>query len=757
MGRRKRKKKVERKGLLSRLFDPDKPLFSVDITQQEGREMMGIVAAILAIFFLLSLFGAAGSLGAGVARALRLSLGLFAYLLPLLLAYITYDFMQPKEEEGMRVSRVLGVILFFLAVPTVLHLIWPGESAELAQLGLGGGSLGHALSSSLTGAVGTVVAFLISVASVGVGAMLLFDISLAALFGLKVAVEGQEEQVKINQPGKAPVLEGFKKFGLGKRISAPPAPVQVMPQPVKAAPALTSSPTNGYQLPAVDLLETSDVVAESGDIPKNVEKIQKTLKDFSVNVSMGEVNVGPTVTQYTCKPAEGVKLNQITARANDLALSLAAKSIRIEAPIPGKPLVGIEVPNKVRAKVTLREIIESGDFKTGKKSKLKVALGRDVAGAPMVSDIESMPHLLVAGSTGSGKSVCINTIILSLLYQNTPDDLRLVLVDPKRVELTGYNHIPHLLTPVITEPDKTVSALKWAVSEMDRRYRLLSETGKRNIQSFNETIPEGQRKMPYIVLIIDELADLMAVAARDVEGAIVRLAQMARATGIHLIVATQRPSVDVITGLIKANITTRIAFATASQADSRTILDMSGSEKLLGLGDMLFMTSDFGKPRRVQGSFASDKDIENVIMHVKGQGMAQYDDTITAASASGGAAGIGGEGGSEDDLYNEAVTTVVEAGKASASLLQRRLRIGYARAARLLDILYENGVIGPADGARPREVYGPQASPVAPSSAPVMGGYSPESNTFTAAASAAQPVDEEGLDEGGIEAYPESE
>ena len=708
--------------------------------------MLAIIAAILAIFSLLSLFGAAGTFGDMVADWLRRSFGLMAYIWPILLGYITYDFFMPKKEEGIRVSRVLGIVLIIFGIPSTLHLVWPGNPAELVELGQGGGWLGYVLSGALTNSVGGVVAFLISFGAMAVGLMLLLDISLAHLLGLKVPVEGQEDGVKINQPGKVPVLEGFRRLGFGKRVTAPAVPTR--PMPVAVQPMMAAG-NGGYVLPIVDILETSDVVAESGDIPKNVEKIQKTLKDFGLTVTMGEVNVGPTVTQFTCKPAEGVKLNQITARANDLALSLAAKSIRIEAPIPGKALVGIEVPNKVRAKVTLREILESGDFASDKKSHLKLALGRDVAGAPIVADIESMPHLLVAGSTGSGKSVCINTMILSLLYQNSPDDLRFILVDPKRVELTGYNHIPHLLTPVITEPDKTVSALKWAVSEMDRRYKLLSEMGKRNIQSFNEALPEGQRKMPYIVCIVDELADLMAVAAREVEGAIVRLAQMARATGIHLIVATQRPSVDVITGLIKANITTRIAFATASQADSRTILDMSGSEKLLGLGDMLFMTSDTGKPRRVQGSFASDKDIENVIMHVKGQGMAQYDDAIVAASGSTSGPGLSGgsDNGGDDELYNDAVQVVMEAGKASASLLQRRLRIGYARAARLLDILYEQGVIGPADGARPREVYGPQAAPAAPAPQAQLPNYLPTSRPSEPPV---KPADDQG-----IEAYPE--
>jgi len=415
---------------------------------------------------------------------------------------------------------------------------------------------------------------------------------------------------------------------------------------------------------------------------------------------MQDVNTGPTVTQYTLKPAEGVKLNQITARSNDLALSLAAKSLRVEAPIPGKSAVGLEIPNKIPAKVTLKEVIQSSEFKAV-KSKLAIALGRDVAGVPMGVDLEKMPHLLIAGSTGSGKSVCINSVIITLLYNNSPSDLRFLMVDPKRVELTCYNRVPHLLAPVITEVDRTVSALKWAVHEMERRYKVFSETGRRNIAAYNANPPDG--KMPYIVVIIDELADLMAAAANDVESSIVRLAQMARATGIHLIVATQRPSVDVITGLIKANITSRIAFAVASQVDSRTILDMSGAEKLLGKGDMLFISSDVSKPKRIQGCHVTDPEIESVVEFLRAEGTVEYDDTIlTYRNQKGMSTADGGE--IDDDLYEEARDTVMRAGKGSASLLQRRLRVGYARAARLLDLLEQEGVIGPADGAKPRDV-----------------------------------------------------
>jgi S-DNA-T family DNA segregation ATPase FtsK/SpoIIIE len=379
----------------------------------------------------------------------------------------------------------------------------------------------------------------------------------------------------------------------------------------------------------------------------------------------------------------------------------------MEAPIPGKAAVGLELPNKVPAMVTLREILESEGY-LSHKSKLALALGRDVAGEPIVADFAKMPHLLIAGATGAGKSIGINGIILTLLYRNSPADLRLILVDPKRVEFTHYNGIPHLLTPVVTEPDKTVNVLRWAVAEMERRYRMFSEIGSRDIHSYNEKMEksagaEGETKLPLIVIVIDELADLMATSANEVEGAIVRLAQLARATGIHLMVATQRPSVDVITGLIKANIPTRIAFSVASQIDSRTIIDQAGAEKLLGRGDMLYLSSDFAnKPKRIQGVLVTEKEIQSVAGFLKDQGAAEYDESILSFGTRG--AGPGSEEDIDDDLYNDAKQIVIQSGKASASLLQRRLRVGYARAARLLDILESQGVVGPADGARPRDI-----------------------------------------------------
>ncbi len=451
----------------------------------------------------------------------------------------------------------------------------------------------------------------------------------------------------------------------------------------------------------LDLLDDQSEKPTSGDIKTQMNIIQKTLENFGIQVEMGDVSVGPTVTQYTLKPADGVKLSKITTLHNDLALSLAAHPIRIEAPIPGKSLVGIEVPNQKVAAVNLKEIIRSQEFKQ-RKTNLAVALGKDVSGKVWIADLAKMPHLLVAGSTGSGKSVCLNAIIISLLYQNNPDDLRLILIDPKRVEFTVYNGIPHLLTPVITDTAKTVNALKWVIGEMDRRFELLSKHGKRDIGAFNR---ESGEKMPYLIVIIDELADLMAVAAAEVEAAIIRLAQMARAVGIHLILATQRPSVNIITGLIKANITTRIAFAVASGTDSRTILDASGAEKLLGRGDMLYISPDLGKPKRLQGAFVRDHEIKKITDFLKSQSEPEYLDEVTQKPPLGTyVPGFNFDASSDDELLGEAKEVILQAGKASASLLQRRLKVGYARAARLLDLLEEQGIIGPADGAKPRDI-----------------------------------------------------
>ncbi len=460
--------------------------------------------------------------------------------------------------------------------------------------------------------------------------------------------------------------------------------------------------TNGYRFPSLALLQPPLEKKEHDEqwLNEQRERLNETFKNFNVGAKVVHVTQGPTVTRFEVQPAPGVKVNKITSLADDIKLSLAAKDIRMEAPIPGKSTIGIEVPNVQSRPVFIREILQSEAFRTS-HSPLTVALGLDISGAPVVTDLKKMPHGLIAGATGSGKSVCINAMLISLLYKAAPHEVKLLLIDPKMVELAPYNHIPHLVSPVITDVKAATGALKWAVEEMERRYELFAHAGVRDIQKYNELVKKEQtpeHHLPYIVIIIDELADLMMVAPGDVEEAICRIAQKARACGIHLIVATQRPSVDVITGLIKANIPTRIAFSVSSQVDSRTIIDTNGAEKLLGRGDMLFLENGTSKTVRVQGNFVSDEEIERVVAHVKGQMSPSYlfeqEDFLKQSTVS-------SEG---DELFYEACEFVVQQGGASTSSLQRRFRIGYNRAARLIEMMEEQGIISEARGSKPRDV-----------------------------------------------------
>lgn len=459
-----------------------------------------------------------------------------------------------------------------------------------------------------------------------------------------------------------------------------------------------------YKLPPIHLLNAATEKAKNNMqmVKKRGQLLETTLKNFGVNAKVSQIKIGPAVTQYEIQPAMGVKVSRIVNLHNDIALALAAKDIRIEAPIPGKSAVGIEVPNQTISMVTLREVIEASPVTD---NKLKVVLGRDISGDAITAELDKMPHLLVAGATGSGKSVCINGIITSILMHAKPHEVKLMMIDPKMVELNVYNGIPHLLTPVVTNPQKAAQALQKIVGEMERRYDLFSHTGTRNIKGYNDYLErqnkelnEKNAKLPYIVVIVDELADLMMVASKDVEAAIMRLAQMARAAGIHLIIATQRPSVDVITGLIKANIPSRIAFSVSSAVDSRTILDSQGAEKLLGKGDMLYLPYGQSKPTRIQGAFLSDAEVEAVVNYVTSQQSANYIEEMKPDAVE------ESESHSEDELYADVYAFVIEKQKASASLLQRQFRIGYNRAARLIDELEANGVIGPATGSKPRSV-----------------------------------------------------
>ena len=721
MGRRRKYPKHKQKKQLWWQKEDEWGNFVFDWTLGLGtdtwREIFAVFLMIFAIVSFLGIFGAAGQLGEQL-KILDYKLfgTIVGYLVPVTLFYLGTIILFPPKG-GVKMARFVGIVLFFLFFPALIHLFIPAVDAKNAAInGQGGGIFGYLISAPLRASVGIFPAFVILIAVTLVSVMITFNLSFAKIFGLKTERREEEEApvptgVKVHRQGQEEELEPRRasfmervRRGLGT-LSRRPKIEEVPRAPVIESaprPAVKTNAGRVWQFPTYDLLLESNDVAKSGDIGKNVETIKKCFQSFGIEVKMQDVNVGPTVTQYTLRPNEGVKLNQITTRGNDIALALAAKSLRVEAPIPGKSAIGIEVPNLLAAKVTLKEVMASPQFKA-EKSKLAIALGRDVAGAPVAIDLEKMPHMMIAGATGSGKSICINSIITTFLFHNSPEDMKLILIDPKRVELTNYNGIPHLYTPVVTEVDKTVSALKWTVYEMERRYKMFAEIGKRNIVAYNES-PGLEGKLPYIVIIIDELADLMAVSANEVEASIVRIAQMARATGIHLIVATQRPSVDVLTGLIKANITSRIAFATASQIDSRTILDMSGAEKLLGNGDMLFIGNGLAKPRRIQGCFVSDKEINELVDFLKKQGQAEYDESIVSFRPAKAMGGRNAGGSIDDDLYEEALTVVTNSGQASASLLQRRLRVGYARAARLLDIMEQEGVIGPSNGAKPRDI-----------------------------------------------------
>ena len=489
-------------------------------------------------------------------------------------------------------------------------------------------------------------------------------------------------------------------------------------QAAAAAPAEEAEPVDvfQYKYPPIELFERSpeeDDSAAQDELQANARKLVDTLESFGVHTKMRDISRGPAVTRYELQPMAGVKISRITSLADDIALNLAVADVRMEAPIPGKAAVGIEVPNHKRQAVNIRSVFESQSFQR-MTSPLGIALGKDIAGTAQVADLCKMPHLLIAGSTGSGKSVCVNSIIMSLVFRSSPEDVKLLLIDPKVVELAEYNGIPHLLMPVVTEPKKAASALGSAVQEMERRYRLFAENNVRDIKSFNRLAAESPEleKMPYIAIIIDELADLMMVVGKDVEDSICRIAQKARAAGMHLIVATQRPSVDVITGLIKANIPSRIAFAVSSQVDSRTILDGSGAEKLLGQGDMLFMPVGAPKPTRIQGTFVRDEEISRVLDFIKSSATVQYDEAMIEAmekhtiqdGKKGGSGADADDEADTDPMYNQAVEVVIDAGQASTSLLQRRCKLGYARAARIMDEMEQNGIIGPSEGAKPRAV-----------------------------------------------------
>lgn len=703
----------------------------VDLDPDMKRGVLIILILAFGAIGFLSLFGLAEGLGKYLEQGIIFLFGWGKWLFPLAIMAIGF-LMYNRGKEWVRGANYLGLFIFLIFFSALLHITVGQDNWKIVvENGGGGGYIGYGIILIFSKIMGFWASLISVVCLILISLMLMLNASLESLIGKeswfakmfypfnfifnKIFGSGDKEETEFDESEEseesAEALEaqdeeddfsgdaaGFRKRAVKNSTGAAIERINEK-----------ENKTTGWKqthmqidLP-IDLLNAKIGKPTSGDIKSNTLIIQRTLENFGIPVEMGEVNVGPTVTQYTLKPAEGIKLTKITTLSNDLALSLAAHPIRIEAPIPGKSLVGVEVPNQTKAIVGLREVL-SGDMFKSRKTNTMIALGKDVSGKVWIDDLSKMPHLLVAGATNSGKSVCLNAIIVSLLYQNNPDDLRFIMVDPKRVELPAYNGIPHLLTPVITEVGKTINALKWCLNEMDRRFELLAKCGRKNIASYNES---GKDKMPFIIFVIDELADLMVAAGKDVEAGIIRLAQMARAVGIHLILATQRPSVDVITGLIKANMPARIAFSVASGIDSRTILDSLGAEKLLGRGDMLFTNAEISKPKRLQGAFVSDNEIKRIINYIKDRGgEPQYIENITERQKVQGIAGVGLAGGGEDsdELFEEAKELIINSGKASASYLQRRLSIGYARAARLLDLLEEAGIISAGNGSKPREI-----------------------------------------------------
>lgn len=691
----------------------------------EARQGIAVVVVLmLALLSVLSLFGLAGKVGESLEGVLSYLFGNTKFAVPLFIVIGGVFFIR-RVSLSEHITQGIGLLFFMLSFAAFWHLQYPvEESFARAREGLGGGVLGFFFAYSLQSILQFWGALIVLLSIFLISFFILLNTSLGDVFerlkafgngcvacgvffgrifsrllsgGVRSARSGVEKFAEEDVPEEAPVVPTFSR---GSLPVAPERDEGAVSSSTKEEIEILKAPKRKthIQIP-LDLLNVSKGQPTSGDIKAHKIIIQRTLENFGIPVEMGEVNVGPTVTQYTLKPAEGIKLATIIGLHNDLALALAAHPIRIEAPIPGKALVGIEVPNQRVATVTLRELLESEHFKK-RTNPLSLALGKDVSGVARIASLLSMPHLLIAGSTGSGKTVCINTIITTLLYQNSPETLRFVLVDPKRVELPCYNDIPHLLTPVVTDVKKTLNALRWAIGEMERRFDVLAKAGKRDLKAYNEW---SEETMPYIVIVVDELADIMATVGAEAETLIIRLAQMARAVGIHLILATQRPSVDVITGLIKANITSRIAFAVASQMDSRTILDTSGAERLVGRGDMLFVSADLSKPVRLQGAYLSDEEIERVVSFLKSQGEPSYHDGVVEKQQTISANGFAGND-EEDDLLPEARDIILQSQKASASLLQRRLRIGYARAARILDLLEAEGFIGPGEGAKPRKI-----------------------------------------------------
>jgi S-DNA-T family DNA segregation ATPase FtsK/SpoIIIE len=745
---------------------------TVTVSGRVAREVLALVLLVAAVISTIALFAPdAGLIVKPWHDALSFLLGWGIAFAPVLLAGFAF-MLWLKTMPAERWMAATGAAIMSIGLLGIFHLTG-GNGVEGVNRGEGGGAIGFAASTALSGAIGAAGAWIVLGLMLVVGLLLYFNmtvgdlvaawlqrrderVELAELEARRTAADprGRQEPVTaIAAPGQRGLLDRMRNAlgGGGEaddeplilRRARPPEPaapaarardvpfpigevepVQAVPVTVdeleseetahlaevehhEVADAALEATIRSWDLPEISLLD--DAPASSAaqlDLTAKGQRIRETLAHFGIGVKVARIQEGPVVTQYALDVEPGIKLSRIEGLADNLALDLKARSIRIQAPIPGEPYVGIEIPNSAFDLVTLKEVLSSPNFEEASgRSKLAFALGQDVAGQPFSADLSRMPHLLIAGATGSGKSVCVNAIICSLLMRASPTEVKLILIDPKRVEMAQYKGIPHLLTEVIVDTNKAVNALKWTVGTMESRYHEFAQRGVRNIAGYNEALRAGEPRMPYIIVVIDELADLMMVSAYEVEATITRIAQLARATGIHLVVSTQRPSVQVITGLIKANVPSRIAFAMTSGVDSRTILDTVGAEDLLGRGDMLYQPIDAPRAVRLQGVLVTDAEIEELARHWRAQGGPRYRPEVTAARRSDRSSGRGQEDGDDGDaLLSQAIDIVRRSDKASASLLQRRLRIGYARAARILDQMEDRGIVGPADGSRFREV-----------------------------------------------------
>jgi S-DNA-T family DNA segregation ATPase FtsK/SpoIIIE len=687
-------------------------------------EVLGIVLSALAIALAITLFSnSEGVIPHAVSALLRSGFGLGAYAIPFVVLLWAATFFM----TGLRVNEVrvgIGLALVLLAFTSVLAIgNDPATQWQSSVVASTGGYVGGALGWLLRTLLGRAIAYVVGVA-LGLVGLVFAGLSISEvlerardLFGRDVEEPELPAETSRRRAPKTMPLKDFEAEPFDREPVLPAKSKARETDPEVSRPTVPTVPPapprslEGYELPAVgSLVRTPETAAQHKASEKELRQtaglIEQTFATFDILARVVNWIPGPTVTMFEVEIAKGVKVNRVTALSDDLALALAAPTIRILAPIPGKSYIGIEVPNAGRTTVTLGDVLHSGLIADPRP--LMLAIGKDVAGETIAADLAAMPHLLIAGSTGTGKSVCINTLIMSILMRATPAEVRLILIDPKRIELNLYNGVPHLYVPVVTEAKEAASALHWAVGEMESRLKKLQKVGARNIAQYNGAVragkaPEGAEELPYLVIIIDELADLMMAAAKEVEESICRIAQLARAAGIHLIVATQRPSTDIITGLIKTNITNRIAFAVSSGIDSRVILDTSGAEKLVGLGDMLFSTPSWPKPRRIQGAYVGEDEINRVVEHVKGQAEPEYHEEILHLKVTGSTGTLESDG-DDDPLLWEAADIVVTAGMGSTSLLQRRLKVGYARAGRIMDMLEMKGIVGQPDGSRPRDV-----------------------------------------------------